>query len=450
MAIGPAETLLSWRDNRLSANGDTQARRVLFIAGMTDHFALAYDGLNRLKSISGPVAESFALDGASNVTSRSGTLETYDNANRLTADGATALTWSNADRLDQRGSDTFGYDALDRMTSSNVSGTARSYTYNGDGLLQTRTGGVAASFLWDPTTSPSRELKQNSDNIVYGLGPLYVVKADATTLTFARDGSKSIRGEVTNTGAVTGAYRYRTYGQLAQSTSTNPGYVGYTGLLQDPSGLLYSRARWYDPVQGRFLSRDPAQGDNASPGSLNAYMYAAGNPVIRSDPSGTAWASETYADAAEDTDSQVVRPKRAAPLEGAYRFLKDLMWGADSKMQVIDDGVVLVENAGGIEGWLATFGGRLPGNTITWGSNYIVSSGELDLARLDHERHHIKQARAMGDRHVPAYLLELPQATIRWAFFNATGHSISWHDSHWMERDATIHSWPWIDPWSRK
>jgi hypothetical protein len=86
---------------------------------------------------------------------------------------------------------------------------------------------------------------------------------------------------------------------------------------------------------------------------------------------------------------------------------------------------------------------------FTWGSNYIVSSGELDVERLDHERQHIKQARAMGDRYLPAYLLEVPQATIRWALFNVTGHSISWHDSHWMERDAIVHSWPWIDPWAR-
>ena len=286
VAFGPAETMLSWRDNRLSTNGDTQARRVLFIQGMTDRFTLAYDGLNRLKSVSGPVAESFALDGASNVTNRSGTLETYDNANRLTADGGTALTWSNADRLTNRGSDTFGYDALDRMTSSNVAGTARTYTYNGDGLLQTRTGGVGASFLWDPSSAPSRELKQNSDNIIYGLGPLYVVKADATTLTFVRDGSKNVRAELNAAGAVTGAFRYRAYGQLAQSTTPGPSYLGLASQLLDPSGLYYMRARWYDPVTGRFIARDPIKGQADAPASLNAFGYADANPLVASDPSG--------------------------------------------------------------------------------------------------------------------------------------------------------------------
>jgi len=286
VAFGPAEVMLSWRDNRLSANGDTQARRVQVISGMTDRFALSYDGLNRLKSVSGPVAESFALDGPSNVTNRSGTTESYDKANRLTDDGATHNVWSNADRLTNRGTDTFGYDALDRMTSSTVSGTARTYTYNGDGLLQTRTGGVAATFLWDPSSSPSRELKQGNDNIIYGLSPLYVVKADTTTVTFARDGSKNVRAELTSTGAVASAFRYRSYGQLAQVSANAPGYLGLASQSVDPSGLYYMRARWYDPIPGRFLTRDPVTGAVGSPQSLNSFGYSYANPIRYSDPSG--------------------------------------------------------------------------------------------------------------------------------------------------------------------
>ena len=289
VAFGPAETALSWRDNRLNANGDTQARRILFVKGMTDHIALAYDGLNRLKSVSGPASESFTFDGASNVTSRTGPsqTETYDTANRLISNGSQSFTWSNADRLTNRGADTFGYDALDRLTSSTVGGIARTYAYNGDGLLQTRTQGAATTFLWDPSSSPTRELKQGSDNIVYGLSPLYVVKADGTTSTFARDGSKNVRAEVTSTGAVTAAFRYRAYGEIAQSSSGgSPTYLGLASQLIDPSGLYFMRARWYDPAQGRFLSRDASKGTASAPASLNAYGYASGDPIGLADPSG--------------------------------------------------------------------------------------------------------------------------------------------------------------------
>jgi RHS repeat-associated protein len=290
VAFGPAEEMLAWRDNRLNANGDTQARRVQVIAGMSDHFALAYDGLNRLKGITGPVSETFTLDGASNITARTGPNQTdsYDTANRLTSDGTSSYTWSNADRLTNRASDTFGYDPLDRMTSSTVAGSARTYAYNGDGLLQSRTGSGATTFLWDPATSPSRELKQGNDNIVYGLGPLYVVKADATTVTFARDGGRNVRAEVNAAGVATAAFRYRSYGQLAQSTSAGPAYLGLASQLPDPSSLYYMRARWYDPAMGRFVTRDPARGAALVPASLNAYGYANSNPSVAFDPSGLA------------------------------------------------------------------------------------------------------------------------------------------------------------------
>jgi RHS repeat-associated protein len=289
VAFGPAEMMLAWRDNRLNANGDTQARRILFIAGLTDHYALSYDGLNRLTKVVAPVAESFTLDPASNIDTRTGPTQdfNYDQANRLTSDGAQTYTWSGADRLSNRGPDIFGYDALDRLTSSTIAGTARSYTYNGDGLLKSRTQGSTTQFLWDPSTSPSRELKQGSDNIVYGLGPLYVVKGDLTTLTFARDGGKSVRAELNSAGAVTALFRYRSYGQIAQSTTApTQSYLGYAGQLLDPSGLYYMRARWYDPVTGRFITQDPVAGLVAFPITLNAYSYADANPHLYRDPSG--------------------------------------------------------------------------------------------------------------------------------------------------------------------
>ena len=195
------ELATSWRDDR-SGNADVRARRT-----SGDHFALGYDGLNRLTGVTLLNPESFVLDGASNITSRTGPVQTdsYDLSNRLTSDGTQTYTWSDADRLTGRGADIFGYDPLDRLTSSTVAGSARVYAYNGDDLLQSRTGSGATTLLWDPNSSPSRLLKQGSDNLVYGLGPLYVVKSDATTLTFARDGSKNVRAEINPSGAVTAA-----------------------------------------------------------------------------------------------------------------------------------------------------------------------------------------------------------------------------------------------------
>jgi len=54
----------------------------------------------------------------------------------------------------------------------------------------------------------------------------------------------------------------------------------------EATGLVYLRARWYDPGTGRFLSSDPSNGRPRSPLSLNRYIYANADPLNRIDPSG--------------------------------------------------------------------------------------------------------------------------------------------------------------------
>src|SRR5439155_6234705 len=100
----------------------------------------------------GAATETFALDGASNITSRTGpgATYTYDTSNRLTGDGTQSLVWSPPDRLATRGVDSFSYDPLGRLTSSTVSGQLRGYAYDGDGLLASRTEGAnTTAFIWD-------------------------------------------------------------------------------------------------------------------------------------------------------------------------------------------------------------------------------------------------------------------------------------------------------------
>ena len=65
------------------------------------------------------------------------------------------------------------------------------------------------------------------------------------------------------------------------------GTFGFTGELQDgdPS-LLYLRARWYDPGQSTFTSRDPFAGFPETPYSLHPYQYAYSNPVLWTDATG--------------------------------------------------------------------------------------------------------------------------------------------------------------------
>jgi RHS repeat-associated protein len=68
----------------------------------------------------------------------------------------------------------------------------------------------------------------------------------------------------------------------------------YRGEQYDSDlGLYYLRARYYNPATGRFLSRDPENGQPTDPQSLHKYLYAGGDPTSAFDPSGRADIFET-------------------------------------------------------------------------------------------------------------------------------------------------------------
>jgi RHS repeat-associated protein len=64
--------------------------------------------------------------------------------------------------------------------------------------------------------------------------------------------------------------------------ATNYGFTNeYTS-----QGLIYLRARFYSPSQGRFLTKDTWEGDYTMPMSYNGWLYGYANPVNSVDPSG--------------------------------------------------------------------------------------------------------------------------------------------------------------------
>ncbi len=61
-------------------------------------------------------------------------------------------------------------------------------------------------------------------------------------------------------------------------------YVANLGhVADDESGLIYMRARYYEPESGRFVSVDAARSE------ANLYRYCANNPIGAVDSSGNSW-----------------------------------------------------------------------------------------------------------------------------------------------------------------
>ena len=77
-------------------------------------------------------------------------------------------------------------------------------------------------------------------------------------------------------------YQYDSFGVGSDAIEALPNRICYTGQQYDEqTEQYYLRARYYNPVLGRFMQEDVYQVDG-----LNLYAYCRNNPVVYYDPSG--------------------------------------------------------------------------------------------------------------------------------------------------------------------
>ena len=97
------------------------------------------------------------------------------------------------------------------------------------------------------------------------------------------------RDEQLNTAFITGgqgeiknSYLYDAFGIEIETNEQFPNRIRYIGQQYDEmTGQNYLRARYYNPILGRFVQEDVYQGDG-----LNLYAYCGNNSVTYHDPSG--------------------------------------------------------------------------------------------------------------------------------------------------------------------
>ncbi|WP_408629729.1 RHS repeat-associated core domain-containing protein [Alkaliphilus flagellatus] len=78
------------------------------------------------------------------------------------------------------------------------------------------------------------------------------------------------------------AYTYDAFGNVLTKQENIHNRITYTGQQYDAiTQQYYLRARYYNPIIGRFTQEDVYRGDG-----LNLYAYCANNPVNYYDPSG--------------------------------------------------------------------------------------------------------------------------------------------------------------------
>jgi len=182
---------------------------------------------------------------------------------------------------------------LQSLTHRNPAGVLDQQTYssdaNGNRLSKTGPQGTT-TYSWDSRNRLTGITAPNGSQTTFrydAFGNLFSQQApgpagDQTTRYLTDDLSNVVRQTISS-GSITQTFSYEPYGQSSTPTTTTfP--IQYTGRLPVSDGLYYYRARFYDPVAGRFLSEDPI----GLAGGINLFAYVGGNPVGFIDPLGLA------------------------------------------------------------------------------------------------------------------------------------------------------------------
>lgn len=263
-----------------------------------------YTDREQLKSATaGSTVTSFAYDDADNPIQVGTTGQSFDAANQLcwsttgtmpanpdcaaAPSGATAYTYDDQGNRTKStgGSNTtsYAYDQSDRLATANTGSATATYVYNGDGLRSAKTvGGTTTSFTWDAEAIPDL-LSAGTTDYVYGPAGTPVEQiASGSAHWYFHDQLGSTRALTDSSGTVDCTYDYSTYGAVLGHTGTTSTPMQYTGQYTDAeTGLVYLRARYYDPATAQFLTVDP-EIDN----TREAYAYVVNSPLNLTDLTG--------------------------------------------------------------------------------------------------------------------------------------------------------------------
>jgi RHS repeat-associated protein len=174
----------------------------------------------------------------------------------------------------------YQYDALGRRVIRQDKKTGRTeFTHDGMDVLQDR------KLYGDSTTTT---------NYVNGLGidDKLKITSGSTSKYFLTDHLGSTVGLADSNGTISESASYDSFGnKLTSNLSTRYQYTGRES--DETTGLMYYRARQYDPQVGRFTSEDPI---GFAGGDVNLYGYVANDPQNWVDPSGLERESITLQD----------------------------------------------------------------------------------------------------------------------------------------------------------
>ena len=230
-----------------------------------------------------------------NVTAR------YDPANQIVNWDDSNFVFDDAGRVAQRTKSAqatqYSFNMDDRLTEVVDGPDTWQYIYNGNGdRLASRFNGIETRYVLDLTGDMSKVLCETdaagtiTAYYVYGEGLLYKITPSGERYHYHYNPVGSTVALTDESEVISDKYAYDPFGELVncETTTDNPfTFVGKYGVMEEGNGLLFMRARFYDPESKRFLSRDPIKGEEIKTHGMNSFLYVENNPLLAVDPNGT-------------------------------------------------------------------------------------------------------------------------------------------------------------------
>ncbi|MGH9949384.1 MAG: RHS repeat domain-containing protein [Pyrinomonadaceae bacterium] len=274
--------------------GYNPANQIGQITGLAETKNFGYDNIDRLTSVSDAVNgnESYTFNSVGNRTaSHLSSTYSYQPFNKIASTQTAAYgsdangnmttkgegsnfwryTWDYENRMTQastrKQSVRYKYDALGRRVQRHTPGSKENTKFTHDGLdvLIDDDKGIPTKYQNGPGID--NKLRQTTgSNVGY----------------FLADHLGSTNGLADSSGVVTASQSYDSFGN--GTNATFPSRYQFTGRELDSfSGLQFSRARFYDPNLGRFISEDPI---GFGGGHVNLYGYVKNRPLMYRDSRG--------------------------------------------------------------------------------------------------------------------------------------------------------------------
>ena len=186
------------------------------------------------------------------------------------------------------GQQTLVWDAQNRLSQvqDNNGNLFEQYWYDVDGSRVKKTRGTTTTYTF--FAHYEEEVSSGVTTAIshYSLGSLRIAVKRGSTL-YHLHGDHLGSTSLTTAGSVVEASRaYYAYGAERSASGTLQTDRTFTGQKSDATGLFYYNARYYDPTLGTFISPDSLVPDAGMVVDYNRFLYARGNPLKYSDPSG--------------------------------------------------------------------------------------------------------------------------------------------------------------------